>query len=69
MTTVVRSIYERAATNKNRKYPAGNFVNPKTAALLVKVIAVKAIIPAKVVQITGTEGLLCTNGIFLVRRK
>jgi len=47
----------------------GNFVNPITPALLVKVSEVKTIIPAKVVQTTGMEGLLCTNGIFLVRRK
>ena len=47
----------------------GNFVNPITPALLVKVSAVNAMIPAKVVQTTGMEGLLCTNGIFLVRRK
>ena len=47
----------------------GNFVNPTIPALLVKVSEVKTIIPAKVVQTTGMEGLLYTNGIFLVRRK
>lgn len=47
----------------------GNFANPIMPALLVKVSAVNAMIPAKVVQTTGMEGLLCTNGIFLVRRK
>ena len=39
----------------------GNFVNPITPALLVKVSEVKTIIPAKVVQTTGMEGLLCTK--------
>ena len=38
----------------------GNFVNPITPALLVKVSEVNTIIPTKVVQTTGMEGLLCT---------
>ena len=51
------------------KYQNGKCVRPKNAAPLVKVIAVKAMIPARVMQITGADGLLCTKGIFRVRRK
>ena len=58
-----------ATINRNTKYQSGNFVRPNNDAPLVKVIAVKATIPARVIQITGADGLLCTKGILRVRRK
>lgn len=51
------------------KYQSGNFVSPNSDAPLVKVRAVKARIPTKVIEMTGADALLWRNGILAVRRK
>lgn len=56
-------------SSKNTKYQRGNFVSPNNDAPPTNVREVKAIIPTRVIEMTGADALLWKKGILEVRRK